>query len=208
MWCKAMTCARFLLRARDRSQGNPPSRSARDSTLGVAVPRHRTPLREQAFRIGILAIGPIFALVGLTCVAAAGVFGSLPPGVLVITLGALLLLAVIALVAGVALGDRLVGDDIEVAYREPGKKWHHGRVDVTPGRMSLRKYRWQVRIPTGAPIIFDIIDVGSEERRPKAAQWWSLNPQLRIVDVQTEQGPLELGAAPSHLKELRQRLAP
>lgn len=170
------------------------------------MPRRRTPLREQAFRIGTLMAGPVIALLVFAGLAATGIFEPVSPLVIVIVLVAMVVLAAIGGGIGMLVGNRLVGESIELAVRAPGDKWRHARADVSPGRMRLQKYRWQLRIPAGEPMDLDVDHVGSEERKPKPSQWWSMNPQIRIVDVQTPQGTFEMGALPSHLSELRQRL--
>jgi hypothetical protein len=43
-------------------------------------------------------------------------------------------------------------------------------------------------------------------RRPQLGEIWSANPQLHIVDLETDQGPKELAALPSRLTELHVRL--
>ncbi|BDZ46801.1 hypothetical protein [Naasia aerilata] len=123
-------------------------------------------------------------------------------------LAVVLVIMVLAIAAGLLLGKRLVGDRIEVAVRSSGDKWHHARLtDIGDGRLRLERYFWQVRIPTGKKLELHVLSLGEDSgRHPRPRQWWSLNPQLTIVDLETDQGTFELAALPSHLRELRERL--
>lgn len=172
------------------------------------MPRGRTPLREQAFRIGTFLVGPLIAIVILAGLAISGAFASVPPWVILLVLGVMVIGALVGIGVALIVAKRLVGESIEIAVRGPGDKWHHARADVSPGQMHLQKYWWQLRIPTGESTTLQVEDVGSDERKPKPSQWWSLNPQIRIVDLTTDQGVFQIGGLPSHLAELRERLAP
>lgn len=171
------------------------------------MPRNRTPLREQTFRIGTIVGGPLIGIVVVIAIAATGGFGSVPPGIVLVALSGVIVLFALALVIGLVIAKRLVGDHLEVAYRAGDDKWRHGRLDAARGRLVLQPYWWQLRIPTGDPIVLEVADIGRDERKPKPSQWWSLNPQLRIIDVTTDKGEFEIGGLPSHLTELRQRIA-
>lgn len=172
------------------------------------MPRRKTPLREQKVLIGSLAVG---ALLGTGIVLVPRLLArdsALPPGVVVVIILVTLLIVAAGLALGLALGRRIVGDRIEVAMREPGDRWRHGRLTVAPGHLVFQPYRWQMRIPKGSPVEIDVDELGDDTgRRPSWKQFLSINPQLHIVDVASPQGDRELAALPSHLEELRERLA-
>lgn len=132
--------------------------------------------------------------------------GSSSPLVWVL-LAVMIVILLAALVAGLYIGKRFVGDRIELAFRNPGGKWRHGRVQISPQTLVLQPCWWQTRFPSGAPITLNVDNLAEDTgRRPQAKQWWSLNPQLSIVSMQTDQGEYEIAALPSHLAELRERL--
>ena len=172
------------------------------------MPRQKTPLREQTFRFAGIGVG---LLIGLLVVLLPQLFGSgrsLPPAVIFIVIGIALVVAIGGMALGLAVGGRIVGDRIEGAMREPGGRWQHGRLTVTPGHLSFQRYRWQVRIPRGAPVEIDVDELGDDTGvRPSWKQIMSINPQLHIVTVSSPQGARELAALPSHLKELRERIS-
>lgn len=171
------------------------------------MPRGRTPLREQRFRLIVLVAGPLFAFVIVAALFAGGRFPGLAPELFFVISGVLLILTVGGIAVGFFIGNKLVGDRVELAYRAPADKWRHGRAEIQPGVVKLQRYWWQIRIPVGDPITLDVESIGQEERKPRARQWWSMNPQLRIVTMATAQGVYEIGALPSHLAEVRDRLA-
>jgi hypothetical protein len=133
---------------------------------------------------------------------------ALPPAVIAIVVVIALIIGIASVALGSVVGRRLVGDRIEVAMREPGGKWRHGRLTVSPGHVSFQPYRWQMRIPHGRPVEMDVKSLGDDTgRRPSWKQIMSVNPQLHIVEVASLQGDREVAALPSHLEELRERLA-
>lgn len=170
------------------------------------MPRGRTPLRDQRFRLISLAVGPIVGLIIVSVMFASGAFPPIPVGWFVAIVAVVLLLAVGGISIGLLLGNRFVGDRVELAYRAPGEKWRHGRADLSPGVMTLQKYWWQLRIPTGDPLTLEVESVASGEREPRPRRWWTMNPQLRITEMHTDRGTYEVGALPSHLAEVRERL--
>jgi F0F1-type ATP synthase membrane subunit c/vacuolar-type H+-ATPase subunit K len=168
----------------------------------------KTPLREQSFRYAALGVGLIIGLAVILLPNLVGGARALPPLVIVIAVVVALVVGIGGMALGLALGNRIVGDRIEGAMREPGGRWRHGRITVTPGHLSFQPYLWQVRIPHGAPVEFDVEELSDDTgRRPSWKQIMSVNPQLHIVDVVAPQGRRELAALPSHLEELRGRLA-
>ena len=173
------------------------------------MPRTRTPMRENAFRIVAFAAGPLIALiVGLVVLGSSGGLESIPLPFLVLAVAIFLLVSGGAIAVGVLLGRKMVGDRIELAFREGGGRWRHGRITLEDGRATLQPYWWQVRIPAGDPMPLDIRELGEDTgRTPPPRRWWSLNPQLRIVDMQTDRGAFEIAALPSHLAEFRERLS-
>ena len=172
------------------------------------MPRRKTPLREQTFRIGGLFVGVLLGVLIVLLPSLLGRGPDLPPAVVAIVIGFALVVAIGGLALGLALGRRIVGERIEAAMREPGGPWQHGSFTVTPGHLSFQRYRWQVRIPRGAPVEFDVDDLGDDTGvRPSWKQVLTINPQLHIVTVTSPQGDRELAALPTHLEELRERLA-
>jgi hypothetical protein len=172
------------------------------------MPRRKTPLREQTFRLGTLGVG---LLIGLLIVLLPSLIGrgpGLPPAVVAIAIGFALVVAIGGMAIGLAVGRRIVGERIEAALREPGGRWQHGSITVTPGHLSFQRYRWQMRIPRGAPVEIDVDDLGDDTGvRPSWKQVLTINPQLHIVTVTSPQGDRELAALPTHLEELRERLS-
>ena len=168
----------------------------------------KIPLRQQTFRYASLAVG---LLIGLALVfffqRATGRSIELPPGVIVFVIIFVIVVAVGSIALGQLIGRTVVGDRFEVAIRTPGEKWRHGRLTVSPGHLSFQQYRWQLRIPRGAPLEWDIVSLGEDTgRRPSLKQVFSINPQLRIVDLVTQHGTEELAILPAQLDELRERL--
>lgn len=174
------------------------------------MPRNRSPLREQSFRIATMAISVVVGIVAVVVVEIVlGVdtwiwLTTLIVGIL-IGLGAALVGALI----GARVARRLVGDRIEVALRDSGEtKWRHGRLSLSPDHVSFQPYALQMRIPKGDPIEMRVTRLGDDTgRRPSRKQIWTVNPQLHIVDMATDTGAKELAALPSRLAELRSRLA-
>ena len=110
---------------------------------------------------------------------------------------------------GMKLGDRLlVKDRIEVGMRASDtKKWRHGRITVTQGHFTFQPYLWQVRIPRGEPVELEVETMSEDSgRRPSLRQLWTINQQLRIIEIETSMGQFEIAGLPSHLTELRERL--
>lgn len=171
------------------------------------MPQRRAPLREHTFRIVMLVVLPLIVLVGGFIIMVTLPGRALPAGALWIPLAVVLVFFAAALALGLFIGKRLVGDRIELAFRAPGGKWRHGRVDISPGILTLQPYWWQLRFRSGDPITLHVNGLGDDTgRRPKPRQWWSLNPQLSIVRLDTDEGEYEVAALPSHLAELRERL--
>ncbi|WP_411699065.1 hypothetical protein [Conyzicola sp.] len=172
------------------------------------MPRRKTPLREQTFRIGGMFVGLLLGLLIVLVPTLLGRGPDLPPAVIAIVIGFALVIAIGGLALGLALGRRIVGERIEAALREPAGRWKHGSLTVTPGHLSFQPYRWQMRIPRGAPIEIDVDELGDDTGvRPPWKHVLSINPQLHIVTVASPQGNRELAALPSHLEELRERLS-
>jgi hypothetical protein len=131
-----------------------------------------------------------------------------PAGLIAIALAIGVILAVSGMLVGLLIARRLIGDRIEVALREHDGRWRHGRLTVTPGHLSFQPYLWQVRIPKGDPIEFEVHHIGEDTgRRPRLRQMWSVNPLLRIVDIETDKGDREVGMLKHQVEELRQRLS-
>ena len=83
--------------------------------------------------------------------------------------------------------------------------WPHFQASLWPHFRTSSTY--QVRIPKGEPLELRVTRLGVDTgRRPQFRQIWSVNPQLHIVDLETDRGPKELAALPSRLMELQVRL--
>jgi hypothetical protein len=133
---------------------------------------------------------------------------ALPPAFVIVVIVVTLPIIAGGLALGLGIGRRIVGERIEVAMREPGGRWRHGRLTVAPGHLVFQPYLFQVRIPRGAPVEIDVERLGDDTGdRPSWKQILSLNPQVHIVDVASPQGDRQIAALPSHLEELRERLA-
>ncbi len=174
------------------------------------MPRRPAPLRQHGFRIAVFAIGPILGLVAVLVAAGALVSQGVdvPPALLIGLVVATLVIPAAAIAIGLRLGNRLVGDRLELAVKPVGGKWGHARFDVDPGIVHMQPYLWQIRIPKGDRVSLHVDELGEDTgRRPHWRQWWSLNPQLHIVDLRTDRGHYELAGIPAHLEELRDRLS-
>jgi len=78
---------------------------------------------------------------------------------------------------------------------------------VTQGHFTFQPYLWQVRIPRGEPVELEVETMSEDSgRRPSLRQLWTINQQLRIIEIETSMGQFEIAGLPSHLTELRERL--
>ncbi|WIB65837.1 hypothetical protein [Curtobacterium sp. MCBD17_040] len=178
------------------------------------MPRNRAPLREQRFRLAVLAA---------SLVAGFGIAALIPSlidphtsshrqhhsaGVIALSLIIVLVLVLAGGVIGLLLGNRLVGDRIECAVREPGtKRWRHGRLSINGTSLTFEQYRFQMRFVVGKRQQFTDVQVGDDMgRRPPVRQIWSINPQLHIIDLTAFEGRFELAALPSRIRELQDRV--
>ena len=175
---------------------------------GGRLPRRAAPLREHTFRIAGLVISMVVSIASFAIVLLLLNQGrAIPASVLTIALPIVIAIAGAGIAIGLLLGRRIVGDRIEVAFRDPGGKWRHGRLSVGHRRVVLQPYLWQLRIPSGESREFEVVDLGEDTgRRPPLRQLWSVNPQLHIVELETDRGQFEIAGLPSHLTELRERL--
>ncbi|MDB6427898.1 hypothetical protein [Curtobacterium sp. 20TX0008] len=173
------------------------------------MPRRKQPLKESAFRIGVTVVGMI---VGLTVAflvlpAVTGDDERGPLWAYVVGAALAVVVGVGALVLGLAVGRRLVGDRVEAALREPGGKWRHGRFDVAHGGTTFERYRWQLRIPSGRKLFLTGVGLGPDTgERPPLRQLWTINPQLHVIGLDSDQGRYEVAASPSRLELLRDQL--
>jgi|GEM_PF-2660783 len=173
------------------------------------MPRDRQPFREHGFRIVTMLIGMVVGVVAAFFVlpAVTGRENRGPWWVYALGLAIVVLVGGAALLLGLALGRRIVGDRIEAAIREPGERWRHGRFTVSPTGVTFERYRWQMRIPSGKKTEFTEVRLGPDSgRRPPFRHLWTINPQLHIVTLDSEQGQYELAAMPSRLQEFDRRL--
>ncbi|MDH2442396.1 hypothetical protein QDR37_00395 [Amnibacterium sp. CER49] len=170
-------------------------------------PRDRQPLREQRFRFLTIAIAGAVGITIVYVVQAIGHHRPISPIALLIAVPFALVIGVPGILIGQRIGRGIVGDRIEVAFREPGTtKWRHGRLTISPGQVTLERYRWQVRIPSGDRREYGVTGLDDTGQRPSLRQIMSVNPQLHIAVLHTTAGDLELAAFPSRITELQRRL--
>ena len=175
------------------------------TTPHSAGPKRR--LTENLFRVGSLALGSLIGAVIVAIVVGIVARGRISPVVLLLVVAVLFLLTIPGLVLGLVLSRRIFGSRIEGAMRLSGDKWTHGNLSAGPSHISFQPYLWQVRIPSGEPVEFDVTTLGDDTgRRPPARQIWSINPQVHIVDVVTPDGVTLLAALPSRIAALRAHL--
>jgi hypothetical protein len=165
-------------------------------------------MREFAFRVVSPLAGIVIGL-GIVVVVISLLGGRLkiPWWVIAGAFVFMLAIAAAAVVGGLLIGQRLVGDRIEAALREPGNKWRHGRLEVEGDAVVFEPYLLKVRLPSGVKQHLDRVSVGEDRgHRPPLRQLLTINPQLHIVSIDAEQGRFELAALPSRIRELRNRL--
>ena len=121
-----------------------------------------------------------------------------------------LTVVVIALVGGVAANwvrQRISRHRPEGAIRLPGRRWQHGRLMVTPGVIGFESYRWQVRLQSGENRSIRVTGVDDWSGRPPSRrEWWSINPDVRIIQLSTTDGVVEFAALPHRLAIVRTEL--
>lgn len=170
---------------------------------------HRQPLREHAFRIAMPVVGMVLGLVGVFLVVPV-ITGRPERGPLwayLIGIGIGVAVGAAALFVGLRIGRRIVGDRIEAAVRHPDQKWRHGRFAVDPEGLTFERYRWQMRIPSGDVSRLTNVRLGPDTgRRPPLRQLWTINPQLHVVLLDSDQGQCEVATLPSRLEQLREAL--
>ncbi len=65
---------------------------------------------------------------------------AMPPGIMAIYIGLALAVVVPGMAIALIVVRRIIGDRIEVAFREPGGRWRHGRLTVMAGHLSFQPY--------------------------------------------------------------------
>ncbi|WP_216819852.1 hypothetical protein [Frondihabitans sp. 762G35] len=109
---------------------------------------------------------------------------------------------------GLLIARRRLGDRLSAALRESGGKWRHGRLTVTPGLIVFEPYRRQTTLVRGTREEYRVGRVGDDTgRRPPRRQLLWINPQLHIVDLDTDRGRREIALLPTALTTLRERLS-
>lgn len=173
------------------------------------MPANRVPLREYLFRFAGPLIGAVIGVV-IVLTVFPHLFGErarVPYWVWIVTAVVVLVLTVGASAVGLLVGQRLVGDRIEGALREPGGKWRHGRIVVDGTDVIFESYRLQMRIPSGQKERLNNATLGPDTgQRPSLRKLWTVNPQLHIVTLNSTQGHFEFGALPSRINLFRERL--
>ena len=164
--------------------------------------------RGQGFRLASVGVGLVVGLGIVLIVQAATSNEPLSSGFLLGGGAVGLIIAVVAVVVGLLLGRRIFGQRLEIALRTAGEtKWQHGRVEVSPGHMRFRRYKWQLRFASGEPVDFLVDEVGTDSgERPSKKQMWSVNPSLHVFEVKTDQGTLQLGVQAHQVDDLRSQL--
>jgi hypothetical protein len=174
----------------------------------VNLGKKRSPLAGQGFILIGGAVGIVVGLVALYVVL--GIMDpedAVTPGFVALRAVNALLVAFPGMVLALVFMRRRMGDRIEVALREPGGTWRHGRLTVAPGHLTFQPYARQVRIPKGEPLEFDVHHVNADTgRRPSLRQLLSVDPFLWIVELDTDRGVHEVGVQKHQVDELRQRL--
>jgi len=165
--------------------------------------------KGQGFRLASIGIGLLIGLVAVTVIRAVTSDEPLSSGFLIGT-GFALVIAVVAAAAGLLLGRKIFGQRLELALRPAAEtKWRHGWAEASPGRLRFHRYKWQVRFVSGDPVDFIVHTVGSDSgERPSKKQLWSVNPSLHIIDIDTDQGPLQLGLQAHQVDTIRTQLQP
>lgn len=172
---------------------------------------NRPPMRQYVFRLVAPLLGVV---VGVIVVVALidwehphSKGARLPGWVLPLAIMVVVVVWVAAAVVGVIVGRSIAGRHVEVALRRPGQKWAHGRLTFAAGAFTFERYRFQMRIPSGDKTTYRIHGVGEDSgRRPSLKNVWTINPQLHIIELETDRGPLELGALPYRIPDIRERL--
>lgn len=172
------------------------------------MPRDRQPLREHRFRIATMLIGMVVGL-GVAFLIVPAITGedrSGPWWAYGIGIGVAAVVGALALTLGLWIGNRIVGDRIEAAVREPGGKWRHGRFSFGQDGVTFERYRWQMRIPSGKKTLLTGVRLGPDTgQRPPWRQFWTINPQLHIVTLDADQGHWEVAVMPSRLRSFGER---
>lgn len=170
------------------------------------MPKNRQPFRENGFRIITSLIGVVIGVVVVFVLRGSEGAQRAPVWAYVVGVLVAVVVAGVGLLIGLLIGKRIVGDRIEAAVREPGGKWRHGRFVVARSGATFERYRWQIRIPSGKKTDFTGVELGDDTgKRPPLRQLWSINPQLHIVTLDSDQGHYEVAAMPS-LQQFRERL--
>ena len=171
------------------------------------MPKNRQPFRENGFRIVSSLVGVVIGLVVVFMLRGSDGGHRGPLWAYVVGVVVAVVVAGVGLLLGLLIGRRLVGDRIEAAVRQPGEKWRHGRFVVERSSATFERYRWQVRIPSGKKTDFTGVQLGDDTgQRPPLRQLWTINPQLHIITLDSDQGRYEVAAMPSRLQQFRERL--
>ena len=165
------------------------------------------PWREQAFRYVAPVLGFLIGAAVLVVVWARMLQDLLPWWGLFIILAAGLALLLAAVTVGLLIGQRLLGERLEIALRDTRGRWRHGRVEIHGPRLTFLPYYWQVRIITGDREELGITHLEETHgRRPSLRELTALSPQVRIVSAETKSGPIEVAALRSRLQTIAHAL--
>lgn len=167
-----------------------------------------TPWREHGSRYIATAVGFLIGVGLIVVVGGKNLWSLLPWWALLIVLIVGLALLLGATTIGLLIGQRLVGNKLELAVRAGGGKWRHGRAELQGSRLTFWPYYWQIRVPKGdrEELLITGLDQ-THSRRPALRELIALNPQARVVRAETASGPIEIAALPSRLHSMASTIA-
>jgi len=175
----------------------------------TTVSRKPPLFQGQGFRLASIGVGLVIGLLAVVVSRAITSDEPLSSGFLIgVSFG--LVIAVAAAAVGLLLGRKVFGQRLELALRPASEtKWRHGWVEASPGHLRFHRYKLQIRFVSGDPVDFAVHAVGLDSgRRPSKKQLWSVNPSLHVIDIETDQGPLQLGLQAHQVDTIRMQLQP
>ena len=163
--------------------------------------------REQAFGYIAPVFGYLIGAAVFVAVWARMLQDLLPWWGLLLILAAGLALLLAAVTIGLLIRDRLFGERFEIALRDTGGRWRHGRVEIQGPRLTFLPYYWQVRVLTGdrEELAITYLDE-THGRRPRLRELTALSPQVRIISAETRSGQIEVAAPRSRLRTIAHAL--
>lgn len=165
--------------------------------------------KGQGFRLASIGVGAVIGLTAVIVMRAVASDEPISTGFL-IGVGAGLAIALAAAVVGLLLGRKVFGQRLELALRSAAdKKWRHGWIEASPGFMRFHRYKWQIRFISSKPVDYIVHEVGVDSgQHPSKKQMWSVNPSLHVIEIDTDQGVLQLGLQAHQVDDVLTQLAP